>query len=377
MHRRDKAILILGQTMRKLLRFAPVAMLLMGCVLLPAQQEQANALPDSPLPQNQSEAASMPSPIGQPQLAVVSGSISGVVTDATGAAISGAAVELIWDDPSHNRQTRTDNSGQFTFPGVGGGRFRLAIAALGFAPATYAGELSAGQVLTTPPIMLEVATADTEVQVHLTRTEIAQEQLDIEDKQRVIGVFPNFYVSYAPHPAPLTPRQKFVLAGRLMIDPVSFGITGLTAGVQQATNSYSGYGQGASGYGKRFAASSGTFFTGVLIGNAILPSILKQDPRYFYKGTGTVRSRILYAIANAVVCKGDNGKWQANYSSIVGGFAAAGLSNLYYPAKNRDGAELTFVDAAIGTAGSAAGNLVEEFFLRKITSHSGKARANP
>ena len=79
-----------------------------------------------------------------------------------------------------------------------------------------------------------------------------------------------------------------------------------------------------------------------MIGDAILPSILKQDPRYFYKGSGTTRSRILYALANAVVCKGDNGHWQPDYSGILGSLAAGGISNLYYPASNRNGVQLTF-----------------------------------
>jgi hypothetical protein len=78
-----------------------------------------------------------------------------------------------------------------------------------------------------------------------------------------------------------------------------------------------------------------------MIGSAILPALLKQDPRYFYKGTGTTRSRILYAIANSVMCKGDNGHWQVNYSGILGGAAAGGISNLYYPASDRNGISLT------------------------------------
>ena len=83
-------------------------------------------------------------------------------------------------------------------------------------------------------------------------------------------------------------------------------LIGGIAGVQQATINFSGYGQGAQGYGKRYGADYADLLTGTFIGSAILPSLLKQDPRYFYKGTGSTRSRILYAIANAVICKGDN-----------------------------------------------------------------------
>jgi hypothetical protein len=260
---------------------------------------------------------------------------------------------------------------------VPAGAFQLAIAAPTFAAKTLTGVLAPGEVYTLPRIALSVADTNVDVEVSLTREEIAQVQLDTEEKQRLLGVVPNYYVSYLPHAVPLSPRQKFTLAGRFVLDPVSFGITGAVAGIQQANNDYSGFGNGAAGYGKRYAASTGTFLTGVAIGNAILPSVLKQDPRYFYKGTGTVRSRVLYAMAMAVMCKGDNGRWQVNYSGILGGLAAGGIANLYYPAKNRDGLELTFANAAIGTAESAAGNVVQEFLFRKLTSHSAKREPKP
>jgi hypothetical protein len=144
-------------------------------------------------------------------------------------------------------------------------------------------------------------------------------------------------------------------------------VNGVVAGVQQAQNEFSGYGQGAQGYAKRYGASYADFFTGTFIGSAMLPSLLKQDPRYFYKGSGSKRSRILYAIANSVICKGDDGHWQANYSNILGSLAAGGISNLYYPATNRDGAELTFENALIGIGESAAVNLLQEFFIRRLT----------
>ncbi len=111
--------------------------------------------------------------------------------------------------------------------------------------------------------------------------------------------------------------------------------------------------------------------TSTLIGSAILPSLLKQDPRYFYKGTGSKRSRLLYAIANSVICKGDNGHWQANYSGILGGLASGGISNLYYPAKDRD-AGLTFQNFAIGLGATAAANILQEFVIRRFTSNAPK-----
>src|SRR5207248_1915027 len=125
-------------------------------------------------------------------------------------------------------------------------------------------------------------------------------------------------------------------------------------------------GQGAAGYGKRFGASYADLASSTFFGSAIFPSLLKQDPRYFYQGTGSRKSRALHAIASAFICRGDNKRWQPNYSSILGTLAASGLSNAYYPEKDR-GVALTFENTAIGTGGNAVINLLQEFVVRKMT----------
>jgi len=195
---------------------------------------------------------------------------------------------------------------------------------------------------------------------------VAQDEIKEQEKQRALGFVPNFYVSYVPDAVALNAKQKFELAWKTTVDPVSFGLIGAIAGFQQAQNDFSGYGQGARGYGKRYGAAYADSFTGTFIGSAILPSLLKQDPRYFYKGSGTKQSRVLYAIENAVICKGDDGRWQANYSGILGSLASGGISNLYYPANDR-GAELTFENALIGIGATAAANILQEFVIRKLT----------
>ncbi len=228
--------------------------------------------------------------------------------------------------------------------------------------------MRSGETYIVPRIALAVAPAVTDVEVGLSRTEVAEEQIKIEEKQRVLRVIPNFYVSYIPNAVPLNAKQKFQLAMKMTVDPVTFALVGVIAGVEQAQNDFSGYGQGAQGYAKRYGAAYADLFAGTFIGSAVLPSLLKQDPRYFYKGSGSKRSRAFYAIANAVVCKGDNGRWQPNYSNVLGSVAAGGISNLYYPANNRNGARLTFENAGIGVGATAAANLVQEFFVRKFTS---------
>jgi hypothetical protein len=268
------------------------------------------------------------------------------------------------------REARSDGEGHFAFSDVSPGSFHLSLTASGFAPLEMSGTLQAGENSVLAQIVLAVAPNTVDVEVTLPQAQIAEDQVKIEEKQRLLGVFPNFYVTYDPKAVPLTTKLKFQLAWKTTIDPVSFAIVGGVAGIQQADNAFSGYGQGARGYAKRYGAAYGDFVIGTFIGSAILPSLLKQDPRYFYKGTGSWRSRFLYAVANSVICKGDNGRWQPNYSFIVGDLASGGISNLYYPAQNRNGAALTFENAAIAVGAGAVGNVIQEFFLRKLTPHA-------
>ncbi len=300
----------------------------------------------------------------------LSGSINGTVVDQTGAVVAGAPVKLSREDQSPNQEVLSGDDGQFSFADIAPGPFQLTITAAGFATQTFSGILHSEEIYVVPQITLAVAAATTEVRVVPSRTEVAEDQIKDQEKQRVLGLIPNFYVSYVHNAVPLTSKQKFELAWRTTVDPITFGVNGVIAGVQQARNDFSGYGQGAQGYAKRYAASYGDFVASTIIGSAILPSLLKQDPRYFYKGSGSRRSRILYAIANSVICKSDVGHWQANYSSILGSFAAGGISNLYYPAKDRNGAGLTFENGLIGIGESATINLLQEFFVRKLTPNA-------
>ncbi|MGA3212262.1 MAG: carboxypeptidase-like regulatory domain-containing protein [Terriglobales bacterium] len=203
------------------------------------------------------------------------GSITGIVIDPTGAAVAGARVALIRDDHSADQQavlgqTATGEDGHFVLSSSMPGPFQLSITASGFAPQTLSGVLPPGGVVSVPQITLEIATVNTEVQVGLSRTEIAQEQIQVQEKQRVLGVFPNYYVTYVPNAEPLVAKQKFELTWKFVLDPVSFGLNGVIAGIQQATNEFPGYGQGAEGYAKRFGAAYATFFTSTVISNAIL-----------------------------------------------------------------------------------------------------------
>jgi Carboxypeptidase regulatory-like domain len=328
----------------------------------PAQLWQAPAIPGA----EGGTEASVPQQLAeQPS----SGSISGRVVDQTGVAVAGATVKLTREGQPASQTVLSTEDGKFSLADVAPGPFKLTITAPDFAAQTVSGNLRSGENYTAPQIVLAIATNITEVHVVPSPVEVAQEQIEQQEKQRTLGFIPNFYVTYVSNAAPLTPKQKFELAWKTIVDPVTFGLTGVVAGVQQANDDFNGYGQGAQGYAKRYGAVYADAVTSTFLGSALLPSLLKQDPRYFYKGTGSNRSRVLYAVANSVICKGDNGHWQANYSGIIGGLAADGISNLYYPPKDRKGAELTFENALIGIGTTAAANILQEFVIKKFTTN--------
>ncbi len=295
-------------------------------------------------------------------------SVRGTVMDKDGTGIAGALVLLRFtDNAAKERAERTGSDGGFTFHGVPSGAFTLQVSSVMYATRLVTGTLAHGQALQIPHILLAGQHAGADAQVFATADEMATAQVNLAEQQRVLGVFPNFYISYLPHAAPLSAKNKWSLAIRSTIDPVNFVLVGASAGFEQASNSFSGYGQGAAGYAKRYGAGFADGAIGTAIGGALLPVLLKQDPRYFWKGTGSVRSRAVYAMTRVVICKGANGKWQPNYSNLMGNLASAGTSNLYYPSSDRNGAGLTFLNLAVGTGAGALANLYQEFFSRRMT----------
>ncbi len=312
------------------------------------------------------------SKIGQAPDSRTIGTISGTVLDATGVPAFGAQVKLTRLSTAPAAETLTAADGHFSFSNIAPGPFALSITLAGFKAKTVSGNLPAQQDYLAPAIKLELVPVVTDVSVRLTTEEIAAEQIKVQEQQRLLAVIPNFYTTYVADAAPMSTKQKFGLAWKAAIDPTSFLIAGLIAGGEQANNSFPGYGQGAAGYGNRLGAAYGDFFIGTYVSNAILPSILKQDPRYFYKGTGTIKSRILYALEMSVITKGDNGRWQPNYSGILGSLAGGAISNLYYPEGSRHEFETTLNNTLIGIGTGAGLNLLQEFVFPKVTPKKPK-----
>jgi hypothetical protein len=297
-----------------------------------------------------------------------SGSVlTGTITDTDEAVIPNAQITLEDSDTKTSRTTQSDDAGAFSFLAVAPGRYFVRITAPGFAPWKIENVLiHAGESFVLPPILLGVESIRSSVDA-ITEEDLAEQQISGEVKQRIIGILPNFYVSYIPNAAPLTRRQKFKLAIRVTVDPVTFLTTGVTASIEQAQNDFSGYGEGFEGYAKRYGATYGTRVASTFFGAALLPSLLHQDPRYFYKGKGRIITRALYAVSTVVICKGDNGHWQPNYSNVLGNLAAGGISSLYYPASDRHDAQVTVDNVLIGVGTGAIGTLFQEFLLKHLT----------
>lgn len=210
------------------------------------------------------------------------------------------------------------------------------------------------------------ATTRTTVDVAATSDEVAQAQVQEQEKQRVLGLMPNFYSSYIWNAEPMTPKLKLQLTMRAAMDPMTFMVAAASAGMEQAHNTFPGYGQGSEGYAKRFGAAYADATMGRMISRALLPAVLHQDPRYFYRGSGSIRSRLFYALAQSVVCRGDNGRLQPNYSEVLGSFTVAEVSTLYRAPGDRHPG-LTVRHGFIIMGDGALENVLREFLSRKLT----------
>lgn len=299
------------------------------------------------------------------------GIIIGTAIDVNGDPVPNATVDLKSLRSGEHRSLTTQENGSFEFRNVQPGvPYEIAVTAQGFADWNSSKiTLEPGQFKIVTGIQLRIETRKTTVDVHYDPAQVAAEQLNIEEHQRVLGIIPNFYVTYEKDAAPLTAKMKFQLALRVSVDPVTAaGIVGVAA-IRQGVNSPK-YGQGWGPFGERLGAVAADGFSDILIGGAILPSLLHQDPRYFYQGTGTTRSRIRHAVLSPFVARSDSGKWEPNYSSIGGDLASAGISNLYFPQRNR-GAGLLLGNFTIATTERIGAALVQEFIVGRFTNRGG------
>ena len=321
------------------------------------QPQQSDQAPRPlPPPQNQDGKQSSVSQTGR---------IIGTITDVNDAPVPGAVVILQGSDSSDVRSATTNENGFYEIRDVEAGRpYQVKVTAAGFSEWD-------SPVLTLNPGHSEIVDVAKlrieEVQTRVTVTpessdQIAIEQVKAEEKQRGFGIIPNFYAVYASDPAPLNTRLRFRLALRVARDPYTFAGVAMLAGIGQATD-HPDYVQGAKGFGERFGANYAYSFTDIMLEGAILPSLLHQDPRYFYKGAGTKKARVAHVLSTLIVTKGDNGKWQPDYSGLGGNLASAAISNAYYPRANR-GVGLVFQGFGTVMAQHFAIRMLDEFVFR-------------
>jgi len=298
------------------------------------------------------------------------GNISGTVLDVNGDLVPGVTVVLEGTAAGQRRTVVADKNGFFQFHNLKpGSPYKVTINVRGFASfSSPAISLDPGQFLVLTTIKLQIAAEVTSVKVYSSTEQIATEQVRVEEQQRIFGIIPNFYVTYDQNPVPLTAKLKYKLALRVSVDPVTIAGVAFAAGIYQAADTPD-FVEGAQGYGQRFGALYTDGLSDIMIGGAVLPSLLHQDPRYFYQGTGTNKSRTFHALSSPFVCRGDNGHLQPNYSSIGGDLATASLANAYYPASNR-GAGMVFGNFLISTGERVVSSLAQEFILGRLTSKS-------
>jgi hypothetical protein len=241
----------------------------------------------------------------------------------------------------------------------------LSIVLAGFVvPAQLAGQSPSPSKTPTPPSNIEAPTPQ-------TGTTSKQEIEKLEQPRRAFGVLPQFSVTYQQDAPPLAPREKFYLFARIATDPATLAIAGLEAGVNQAQDSYPGYGQGAQGYGKRFGAAFADEVSNGFFSNFLYPTLFKEDPRYFRLGHGSVKHRFGYALSQEFVCHTDRGGRSFSFENVLGAFSSGSLSNLYYPSSDR-GVGLTMSRSGIALMFGSAGGLLHEFWpdiRRKLHRH--------
>ena len=294
------------------------------------------------------------------------GSIHGTVVDGSDDPIPGATVVL--QERGQRLTAETKDDGTFAFDKAPAGVvYQIAVTAQGFEAWNSSVTVDPGQDKALTDVKLRILAVERAVTVSYSSKEVAAQQLKVEEQQRVLRFIPNTYVVYEPHPEPLTGKMKFHLAYKSLTNPFFSARTAAWAAVQQARDNPNEWGQGWDAYGKRLGAGFADAVTGSLITNAVLPSVLHQDPRYFYQGTGTKWSRTRNAMLATFVCKGDNGAWQPNYSQLGGSLIGYSLSTAYYPGSDRTARHI-FESFGIDTGLHVVGSLFQEFVLGKFTS---------
>ncbi len=296
--------------------------------------------------------------------------LSGTVLDTNGGAIEGARVRLSkTGSPDFRRQVVSGATGQFQFVDLEPGTYAVTVSRDGMTTFTSEPIVVQPEVpVVVPNVVLHLTAATTSVMVRDPES-ASIEQVEIAEQQRVLKVFPNFYSSFDWNAPPMLSKQKYHLAARTLIDPVTFLTTGAIAGAEQYKNVFPSFGGGLDGFAKRYGAAYATHASGELLTRAIYPSIFHTDPRYFVMARGSIKARAFHALASTFVTRGDDGTRKVNFPEILGDLSAAALSNAYYPSSER-GVNLVLVNGFGTIGGDMLDNLIREFVLSQVTTRA-------
>jgi hypothetical protein len=334
----------------------------------PRRDPLPDALPNAPgfdlLAQNSAAIPAVPQATHP-----VTARIKGVVSDIQGGLVPGAHLTAVNKDTHTQYRTTADSVGFFTFTNLPSGTYAVTITSPGLQ--TYVLDnihLKPGEIYSLPGVSLPIARTAVDVEVTLTEQQLATVELHAELQQRVFGVLPNFYTSYQWNAAPLTSLQKLKLTARAAGDPTSFATTAVIAGFEQRNNTFPEYGGGAAGYWRRYGAAYGDAVIGRALGSVVFASLFRQDPRYFVMTNGSIKRRAWHAISSTFIARGDNKRWQPAYAHLVGNATAGLVASTYHP--DSSPGTLVLDNTLLGLGGEAVNNLVREFFLRRISTHT-------
>ena len=156
--------------------------------------------------------------------------------------------------------------------------------------------------------------------------------------QHIFGIVPSHNtLPNLSMAAPLGTREKFRLAGADSFDQAAFVLAGFYAGIGQWQDQYPEFGQGAAGLAKRYATAYADQVIGNYMTEAVFPTLLHQDPRYYRMAHGRFISRVTYAAGRIFITRSDSGARQFNFSQLAGTATAASIANIYYPDRNLSG----------------------------------------
>jgi hypothetical protein len=301
-------------------------------------------------------------------------SLSGIVKDVGSTPVGEATVTLTGPD-GFVRQVISDDDGNFRMEKLPTGAFMLTVAADGLTTLSTPVVMGPQEQKVLPPVVLRIATVASEVDA-VSQVEMADEQIKVEEKQRILGIVPNFYVAYDQNTVPLDTVQKFRLAGRTVLDPEVFIAVAISAGIAQGTQTPIEWQQNFKGYAQRYGAGYAGALAGIGLSGAVFPAIFHEDPRYFYKGTGTTGERLRWSLKQAFVQRNDKGQWRPGYAETLGDLSASLVTVAIYPHQATDWGKTTAIDFGLNVAGEAFGDLMEEFVVPKLP-HSKKKAATP